>query len=189
MTDQLVSLPSLTTEEFAELKASIEQHKGRNSEAQLGKISPKSGVTEDELQELLARADEVFANEEWEDCERRYRRIVQDLRLGPAQNLGRFALSLAHVKKYKEAVEVATRSYKADPADSAAYEAMARCALANDDLVQTCLWSRLASLASPHPSLAIEELSVSSTRELEHCTFELNWSFWTLKLRIAQNYF
>lgn len=170
MTEELKSLPSLTMESFSELKGLIEKAKEHNSAPEIAPLTSKSGISEADLHDLLARADEVFLNEEWEDSERRYRRIVQELKLGPLRNQGRLALSLAHQRYYKESIELATKTYKELPAESASYEALALCSRANKDVLQTCLWSRLAGLATSHASQSLQELTSSATRELETCT-------------------
>lgn len=173
MTEELKSLPSLTMESFNELKATIEKAKEHNSVPEIAPLTPSSGISEADLHDLLARADEVFLNEEWEDCERRYRRIVQELKLGPLRNQGRLALTLAHQRKYKESIDLACKTYKEFACDASSYEALALCSRANKDVLQTCLWSRLAGLATSHASLSLQELTSSATRELETCTFSL----------------
>lgn len=188
MAKSLKNLPTLTMGDFAELKGSIEASKGRNSGPQIGTFTPKSAVSEADLRDLTARVDELFANEEWEDCERRYRRLVNELKLGPVKNQGRFALTLAHLQKYEEAVELAVKTYKELPSESASYEALALCTRENKDLLQTGLWSRLADLAASHPSLSLQELSVSATRELEMCTYWLIMKHWRLESRRAQKF-
>lgn len=163
-------------EVYTRQKALIQQAKANPKQVLISDAPAADGASKD----MLLRANEVFVNEEWEDSERRLRHIVQEAKFGPIQNKGRLALSLAHLERFDEAKTLATETYTAFPAEPSSYEALARCSNASNEILTALVWAKLATESSDVPSLSLQELVRSlsrqaATRTLNSDTSNLSW--------------
>lgn len=171
MTEKSIELFYITVEIVTELKMAIEAAKQDKTERQLGKLSPLQSITSEQLQQRLKAADEEFENGEWFDCKASYRTIVEELKLGPTRNLGRFALSLIRTGETEKAITLAQQAYKEVPQEPSSYETLALYLNDKGRILEAMRWASLATAASGQTHRSLTSLSTDLSHQLSFCTF------------------
>lgn len=121
-----------------------------------------SGIPQEQLDSLMENADLAYANGDWTECVKTYSAVVEsgaDVFVD-----GRLALSYACLNEWEPAYEHATKSFENNPAESAAYIAMAKCCNLICSLPSAGLrWLHLASKGINLP----KRIYIDTKRELE----------------------
>lgn len=166
---------SLDEELFGSLEKAIAlavQHAEQNGAAS---SSAPDGTSVEEIAALLQLAELAYTNEEWVEVVKIYTQLQEmGIDLPPFAD-ARLALSFSFLNDPAQALIHAVASYENNPAEAAAYIAMARCCVLMVSLPKTGLrWLQLAAQAIniPHSVLKetkaeIEEIAIQSTSPIQ----------------------
>lgn len=179
----------ITAEKVVELKEAIEAAKSSKTVKLLGKLSPLHSVSLEELQKLEQLADEEFLNGEWFDSCKTYGTLVENLKLGPSRNLGRFALSLMHTGPVDKAIALAQQAYKEVPEEPSSYEALALYTADTGRILESTRWVSLAVAAAGKKSPLIASLALDLSHQVESRTFGSHSSPKTAFFRNTSGFF
>lgn len=118
-----------------------------------------AAIPQEQLDDILGTGEESYMNEEWAEAIRTYSELLESGADLPPFIGARLALSFTLVGDWEQAFEHATKSYENNPAESAAYIAMARCAvLGIASMPEAGLkWLQLASKANNIPERIFNE--------------------------------
>jgi len=129
------------------------------------------GIPQEQLDMLLESGDQAYLNEEWSDAVKIYMDLLESGADLPPFVDARMALCYASLGEWEPALEHAMKSYENNPAESAAYIAMAKCCVLSVSMPDSGLrWLQLASKALNIPDRVfkdtkaeLEEVSILST--------------------------
>ena len=116
------------------------------------------GIPQEQLDMLLEGGDQAYLNEEWADAVKIYMELLESGADLPPFVDARLALCYACIGDWEPAIEHATKSYENNPAEAAAYIAMAKCTMFSVSMPDAGLrWLQLASKAIHIPDRVFKE--------------------------------
>lgn len=116
------------------------------------------GIPQEQLDMLLESGDQAYLNEEWTDAVKIYMDLLESGADLPPFVDARLALCYACLGEWEPSIEHATKSYENNPAEAAAYVAMAKCTVLSVSMPDSGLrWLQLASKAVNIPDRIFKE--------------------------------